>query len=640
MKVKMLLFSQQVKRRQKITGILISSSLMIVLCYGCAQSIHSNYSPPVEQNLIQQESKLPESQLSENQSRIIQKSNLINQSEPNFSNDKSDVKMASLHQTLIIPPDRERYQQSSKSEETKSHSQKIQLLLDEALDSCQASQDLWQKGELEYAIEALDHAYALILKADGEDLSLEFLQQKEDLRFTISKRILEIYASRNIVANGSHDTIPLIMNRHVKSEIHSFTKGREKEFFRESYRRSGRYRHKIVYALKEAGLPVELSWLPLIESGFKVNALSPARALGLWQFIPSTGYKFGLKRDYYIDERLNPEKSTKAAIAYLKALHQIFGDWTTVLAAYNWGEHRVLRVIRSQNVNYLDNFWDLYKRIPRETARYVPRFLATLHIIKHPEKYGINTITIDKPLEYETVSIANRVHLRDVAKMIGTSKKAMRELNPDLRYKILPPRKYSLKVPVGKKNILIAKLDEIPVTSKPKEMIITHRVKRGETISTIAEKYRVGISAIVRTNNINRRNYIIAGQTLKIPKKGAVSYKPQKYKRPKKTHSHSHVVKRGDSLWIIAKRYGTTTQQIIENNRLHTTRLHIGQVLMISQAGYKATAGEGLKIYHVRRGDNPFYIAKRHNMDLEQFLRINRLTPKSKIFPGQRLFVE
>ena len=114
--------------------------------------------------------------------------------------------------------------------------------------------------------------------------------------------------------------------------------------------------------------------------------LSPARALGLWQFIPSTGYKFGLKRDNYIDERMNPEKSTQAAIAYLKALHQIFGDWTTVLAAYNWGERRVLKAIRSQNINYLDNFWDLYERIPRETARYVPRFLATLYILKHQPK--------------------------------------------------------------------------------------------------------------------------------------------------------------------------------------------------------------------------------------------------------------
>lgn len=623
-----------------MTRILISSFLVIVLCCGCIQSINSNDSPEAKYASVQSSSNFPASQLPLDHNGSIREVASVNLTGSDASNDKSGVNIASLPQTHVNPLEVKSAQETFEPEAVQSPSQKIQLLLDEALDFCQASQDFWQKGELENAIDALDHAYSLILKADVEDMPAEFLQQKEDLRFTISKRILEIYASRNILVNGSHDAIPLEMNRHIRSEIHLFTKGREKAFFRDSYRRSGRYRPKIVSALEEAGLPAELSWLPLIESGFKVNALSPARALGLWQFIPSTGYKFGLKRDHYVDERLDPVKSTTAAIAYLKELHHIFGDWTTVLAAYNWGEGRVFRVIRSQNINYLDNFWDLYKRIPRETARYVPRFLATLHILKHPEKYGIDTIKVDKPLEYETVSLARRVPLRDVAKIIGASQKTMKDLNPELRYKILPHRRYSLKVPVGKKSMLIAKLDEIPVTSKPKEVFITHRVKRGETLSIIAEKYRVGINTIIRTNSISRRNYIIAGQTLKIPKKSTVAYKTQKYKRPKKAPTLRHVVKRGDSLWIIAKRYGTTTQQIQENNRLHNTRLHIAQVLTIPQAEFEATADESIKIYHVRRGDSPFYIAKRHSMELERFLRINRLTPRSKIFPGQKLFVE
>jgi membrane-bound lytic murein transglycosylase D len=199
-----------------------------------------------------------------------------------------------------------------------------QTLLDEALDLCQVSQDFWQNGELENALEALDQAYALILSADTSDHT-KLIQQKEDLRFMISKRILEIYASRNIVVNGSHNEIPRIMNKHVQAEINRFTKGGESGFFIESYKRSGRYRPHIVAALKEAGLPEELSWLPLIESGFKVKALSRARALGLWQFIPSTGYKFGLKRDKLIDERMDPMKSTRAAIEYLKE-YQLSGQ--------------------------------------------------------------------------------------------------------------------------------------------------------------------------------------------------------------------------------------------------------------------------------------------------------------------------
>ena len=190
---------------------------------------------------------------------------------------------------------------------------KTQQRLDEALDYCQVSQDFWQKGEFENAVEALDQAYQLILDVNTCDNS-KLIQQKEDLRFMISKRILEIYASRNIVSNGSHNAIPIIMNKHVKAEIDKFTKKNEKSFFIESYKRSGKYRKKIVEELKEAGLPVELSWLPLIESGFKSNALSKARALGLWQFIPSTGYKFGLKRNVYIDERLDPAKATTAQL--------------------------------------------------------------------------------------------------------------------------------------------------------------------------------------------------------------------------------------------------------------------------------------------------------------------------------------
>lgn len=637
----MVLFSKQIIRdQQKKIRILVSLSLPLVLCYGCVQSIHSGYSPKANYASVQAGSDSSASQMSSGHNGSIGKAASLNLTESDASKDEPDIHIASLPPTHDDLLKVKSAQETIESEAVQSPVQRTQLLLDEALDFCQVTQDFWQKGELENAIEALDHAYSLILKADLENRSAEFLQQKEDLRFTISKRLHEIYASRNIVLNGSHDAIPVAINRHIQLEINLFTKGREKAFFIDSYRRSGRYRSKIVSALKEAGLPAELSWLPLIESGFKTNALSPARALGLWQFIPSTGYKFGLKRDHYVDERLDPVKSTTAAIAYLKQLHHIFGDWTTVLAAYNCGEDRVFRVIRSQNVNYLDNFWDLYKRIPRETARYVPRFLATLHILKHPEKYGIDTITVDKPLEYETISLAKRIHLKDVAKMIGASEKMMKDLNPELRYKVLPPTRYSLKVPVGKKSILIAKLDEIPVILKPEGVFITHRVKRGETLSIIAEKFRVGVNAIIRTNHINRRNYIIAGQTLKIPKKGAVSLKTKKYKPPKKAPGLRHVVKRGDSLWIIAKRYGETTRQIQEKNNLHSTRLHIGQVLTIPRSEVEATADEGSKIYHVRRGDSPFYIAKRHSMELERLLRMNRLTPKSKIFPGQKLFIE
>lgn len=517
-------------------------------------------------------------------------------------------------------------------------SQKDQPALDEALELCQVSQEYWQNGDLENALEALDQAYALILRVDTTDQP-KLIQQKEDLRFMISRRILEIYASRNIVVNGNHNAIPLVLNSHVLAEINLFTKGRERYFFIESYRRSGRYRPQIVAALKEAGLPEELSWLPLIESGFKVNALSRSRALGLWQFIPSTGYKFGLKRDKFIDGRMDPVKSTQAAIDYLKELHGIFGDWSTVLAAYNCGEGKVLRVIRNQNINYLDNFWDLYERLPRETARYVPRFLATLHILSDPAKYGMNDLILDPPLEYETVDISKQVHLRDIARAIGVSEDNLKELNPELRYKILPGDNYPLKVPPNHGDILIAKLDKIPVTSPPQRAFVYHRVRRGESLSIIARKYRTRVGSIMRANNLKRSNFIVAGKLLKIPQRGYI-YKRRKPIRPQNGQAITHTVKQGDSLWIIAKHYGTTTKKIQQLNHLTTTDLYKGQVLTIFAAKIDYPNKKDLDTYEVRAGDSPFLIARRHNMTLERFLSLNDLWHGSTIYPGQVVYIE
>ncbi len=515
---------------------------------------------------------------------------------------------------------------------------KNQTLLDEALDLCQVSQDFWQNGELENALQALDQAYALILRAETSDHT-KLIQQKEDLRFMVSKRILEIYASRNIVVNGSHNEIPRVMNKHVQAEIDHFTKGNERDFFIESYRRSGRYREHILAALKEAGLPEELSWLPLIESGFKVKALSRSRALGLWQFIPSTGYKFGLKRDKLIDERMDPMKATRAAIDYLKELHAIFGDWTTVLAAYNCGEGRVLNVIRRQNVNYLDNFWDLYERLPRETARYVPRFLATLHILDRPEMYGLNLTDVDMPLQFETVSISKQVSLKDVARTIGVSETALCELNPELRYKISPEDRYPLKVPPYKSEVLMAQLDQIPVSRPPQRAYVYHRVRPGETLSLIAKRYRTSVSRIMRANNLRRSNYIVAGRLLKIPRRG-YRYRPPKVSMPKYGSSVVHVVKKGDSLWTIAKKYGTTTKKIQELNDLSKTALHKGQILTIFEGQKTPPKVEGLNTYRVKSGDSPFLIAKRHNMELKRFLYLNQLWPSDTIYPGQTVYIE
>jgi membrane-bound lytic murein transglycosylase D len=288
----------------------------------------------------------------------------------------------------------------------------------------------------------------------------------------------------------------------------------------------------------------------------------------------------------------------------------------------------------------LDNFWDLYERLPRETARYVPRFLATLHILQNLNKYGLKNVKVDPPLTYERVPITQSVHLRDVARKIGESEKTMRGLNPELRYKIVPQGTYPLRVPIGKKQILLASLDDIPIASKPQTAYISHRVRRGDTLGKIAGKYRTSIKSIARANRINQRNHIVVGQKLKIPRSGVVVYKTKIYKKTKTVPTTTHVVKGGDSLWNIAKRYGTTTKQIQYYNNLRSSRLRIGQVLKVPKTESEIPPKEAFKTYRVRRGDSPFRISKTHNMELERFLRINRLTPRSKIYPGQNMFVE
>jgi len=207
-------------------------------------------------------------------------------------------------------------EEDSSLEETKNGiaSPGEESILDTALELTATSQELWAAGDAGKAIEVLDHAYSLILKAPA-DADGKNSQQKDDLRFLISKRLMEIYTSRLTAVHGKHNEIPLVMNEHVASEIKLF-QTMERDFFIESYKRSGRYREEMVKAFREAGIPEEITWLPLIESGFKARAMSRARALGLWQFIPSTGYKFGLKRDAWIDERLDPGKATAASIAY------------------------------------------------------------------------------------------------------------------------------------------------------------------------------------------------------------------------------------------------------------------------------------------------------------------------------------
>jgi membrane-bound lytic murein transglycosylase D len=521
-----------------------------------------------------------------------------------------------------------------------------QELIDSALEYCQTSSDFLERGDCDNAINSLDKAYSYILKVDGTD-NPELLQQREDIRLTISKRITEAYSTRYTAVNGNHKAIPLDMNSDVQAAIDYFIRVKD-SFFLDAYARSGKYRPEIVKALKKAGLPEELSWLPLIESGFKVSALSSARALGMWQFIASTGYRYGLKRDAWIDERMDPEKSTAAAIAYLSDLHQMFGDWTTVLAAYNCGERRVQNEIDSQKISYLDNFWDLYVKLPSETAFYVPKFLAVLHILNDPKKYGFDLPPLEKEEPCEEVTIEKQLNLATISKSIDVDCSTLKSLNPELRQDTTPKTPYNLKLPVGKGEVLLANISDIPstylaVAEKSSRTSNTyHTVHSGDTLSSIAKKYKTSVKAIMSANGMKTRSALKVGSRLKITtrKKTMIADSTGSAAGSKSTGEVTrYVIKKGDSLFNIAKRFNTSVQSLKVLNGISDGSITVGQEIAISPGISTASKEAETQKYTVRKGDYPYTIAKKYNMDLYDFLKLNGLSPGSTIFPGQEVQV-
>lgn len=501
--------------------------------------------------------------------------------------------------------------------------------LEEADYNFSEAQFAWEHGDLDTALEALDRAYQLILEIKLPPDS-ELNQEKYDLRLLIAQRIQEIHASRRTAIYNNHKSIPLEENKHVLAEIKSFQTVERKDF-EASYKRSGRYREMIFEELRKEGLPEQLAWMPMIESWFKVKAYSRARALGLWQFISSTGLRFGLKRDQWIDERMDPIKATRAAAKYLNELHSLFGDWTTALAGYNCGEFRVQRVIRAQRINYLDNFWDLYVMLPRETARFVPRFVATLLIINDPEKYGFTLPQPDPPLSFDTVSINRGVSLASLAKTLGLKEEDLTSLNPELRYKSTPEHEYSLRVPVGYGTKTLSSIASVAKYVPPEASYSNHYVRRGETVSGIAERYRTSSSAIARLNNL--RNYLIRpGQRLKVPGRSASASSSRALIQ--EGEKQVYVVRRTDTLWAIANFFGTTVNKLKKDNNLSSNILQVGQKLTLQSARPVNSI-----LYNVKSGDIPVNIAKQHGMTLDVFLRINGLSRRSKIYPGQKLWV-
>jgi membrane-bound lytic murein transglycosylase D len=451
-------------------------------------------------------------------------------------------------------------------------------LLEDAFGAYEEAQAAIEREDMDGALIKLDEAYALLLKMSLPADS-PLLQEKNDLRLLVAQRIQKISASRTTLASSVNGSLLLVENPWVLKEIKSFQTV-ERKAFEDSYKRSGQYMDMILGALREEGLPEQLAWIPLIESAFRPRALSRARALGMWQFVRSTGYRYGLKQDKYVDERMDPAKATRAAIKYMIELHDLFGDWTTAIAAYNCGEGQVQRVIRAQRVQYFDSFWDLFANLPYETARHVPRFIATLLITGDPGKYGFDLPSPDPALKYETIRVNAAVKLAMLSQNLALDPAVLVGLNSELRHDSTPNYPYDLRVPAGYGEQCLACIASLPQYIPPDVITDRHTVRPGDTLGAIARRYRTSVDAIVRLNGLRSRTMIYPGQVLRVPSRGGVET-TLAAPAAKPGETVTYIVRNGDNLFQIAKAHKTTVEAIKAANGLVSDILVVGQKLVI-----------------------------------------------------------
>lgn len=453
--------------------------------------------------------------------------------------------------------------------------------------------------------------------------------------------------------------LPDVEHKRIQQELNWFK--RHPEYMKRVVERARPYLHYIIEMVEAAGIPSEIALLPIVESAFQPFAYSHGRAAGIWQFIPETGKRYGLKQNWWYDGRRDVYASTKAAIKLLTNLHKIFkGDWMHALAAYNTGDGRVKRAIRrNKKKGKSTDFFTL--NLPKETRAYVPKLLALKLIINEPEAYNITLDNIPDEPFFEQVKLDSQIDLALVAEMADLPLDDIYRLNSGYnRWATSPNGPYDLLLPVTHVEGFKTKLAELPANKRIKW--VRHRIRKGETLGTIAQKFHTSISTIKRVNRL-RGKMIRVGRGLTIPvasrslREYRLSANQRKNKLqniPRQGRKVSHIVQQGDTFWDLAQHHRVGVRQLAKwNSMAPRDRLQAGQRLIIwSRRGSSVSSSldiENLSApprrnitkrigYKVRRGDSLARISNKFKVSISQLKLWNRsVRTKKYLQPGQWL---
>lgn len=495
-----------------------------------------------------------------------------------------------------------------------------------------------QALRIDRLLREIEQDYRLTLMTTGVLFSESSVAAFREL-FEDVKNFKKLKESNAFRAFDKSDTviydIPIEWNERVENSL-VYLQTVARDAFLTYLERSSKYMPIVEKILAEYDLPHDLAYLPLIESGYNPHAYSYARAVGMWQFISGTGRVYGLDNNWWYDKRRDFEKSTRAAARHLKDLYDEFGSWNLALAAYNAGAGRIRREIRKYKT---DDFWKLKPH--KQTRNYVPLFMAATIIAKQPEKYGFYPKYQD-PLEFESVKVSKCISFKNISAHTGISVSDLEELNPELRRGVTPPDfdDYTLRIPPGYSGKFAESYDKIP--SEKATNWVRHKIRSGETVSTIARKYGVSMSSIVQANKLGRSKRIYAGKSLMIPipPGRVITNKPRTSNTIKKSDNGRYVVRYGDTLWDIAQAHGMSVGQLKLINGLSSNRIYAGRELIVAgdKAAIPPVNDASLVAYRVRRGDNLWKIASRFATTVTYLKRANRLT-SNEIYPGDVLMV-